>query len=609
MTSIVINIANTPTPFDEPSSPPRRLLERTASEISAEALREREAKAARRAEAALRTRKERAKSFSDRTEQARQKRQVHDDSKKSRLSVLANRAEEAQRKRHKILSARAEKNAFAVKRAHAIAANTKAALAAAREQLASRIDAKLAGAEVRAPDARNSEQLGAQFSDTSSTPSQARRTSPRPMAISPRNSIDGTSAPPPFSLPDSAASSAARIAVPVSLDAPPPPHAVPDGSPAARLLAQIEALSVVGTDGGVDFGALQTWMQTAETVALAREWLVDAVGAADGGKAARPLLSLVYLHLDRESALCESDEDKIMKREAKRFYELLLQELRATAAADGDEDGESGRERRAKFGATLRRARRFLAAWSAQDKPKTLHALFEEVAAARGRAARAARDGGEAPPPEATFAQIARLGGAEAEAAARQLYGRNFKAVDGEAELRRRVAAAAQRAMLDVVKEQLAGGDTSGLFSLLGELQQAMLATVAHSVRQRDEINDRFDAKWLEQQAAAGALTLAEVHNLMLYVARTIEGWQAPADAPAAAAWVAEVTGLVEATAGDDLGPFIASHLPDFVGRAVDNVGAVYKRIVELQEELGRQRAAEEGAEGGASSSAAAASE
>ena len=429
------------------------------------------------------------------------------------------------------------------------------------------------------------------------------------MATSPRNSIDGTSAPPPFSLPDSAASSAARIAVPVSLDAPPPPLAVPDGSPAARLLAQIEALSVVGTDGGVDFGALQTWMQTADTVALAREWLIDAVGAADGGKAARPLLSLVYLHLDRESALCESDEDKIMKREAKRFYELLIQELRATAAADGDDDGESGRERRAKFGATLRRARRFLAAWRAQDKPKTLHALFEEVAAARGRAARAARDGGEAPPPEATFAQIARLGGAEAEAAARQLYGRNFEAVDGEAELRRRVAAAAQRAMLDVVKEQLAGGDTSGLFSLLGELQQAMLATVAHSVRQRDEINDRFDAKWLEQQAAAGALTLAEVHNLMLYVARTIEGWQAPADAPAAAAWVAEVTGLVEATAGDDLGPFIASHLPDFVGRAVDNVGAVYKRIVELQEELGRQRAAEEGAEGGPASSATASSE
>ena len=64
---------------------------------------------------------------------------------------------------------------------------------------------------------------------------------------------------------------------------------------------------------------------------------------------------------------------------------------------------------------------------------------------------------------------------------------------------------------------------------------------------QRDEINDRFDAKWLEQQAAAGALTLGEVHNLMLYVARTIEGWQAPADATAAAAWVAEVTGLVEA--------------------------------------------------------------
>ena len=68
--------------------------------------------------------------------------------------------------------------------------------------------------------------------------------------------------------------------------------------------------------------------------------------------------------------------------------------------------------------------------------------------------------------------------------------------------------------------------------------------------------------------------------------------------APAAAAWVAEVTGLVEATAGDDLGPFIASHLPDFVGRAVDNVGAVYKRIVELQERKRRVcRATLEGGE------------
>ena len=53
----------------------------------------------------------------------------------------------------------------------------------------------MAGAEVRAPNTRNSEQLGAQFSDTPSAPSQARRTSPRPMALSPRNSIDGTSAP------------------------------------------------------------------------------------------------------------------------------------------------------------------------------------------------------------------------------------------------------------------------------------------------------------------------------------------------------------------------------------------------------------------------------
>ena len=361
------------------------------------------------------------------------------------------------------------------------------------------------------------------------------------MAISPRNSIDGTSAPPPFSLPDSAASPAARIAVPVSLDAPPPPHALPDGSPAARLLAQIEALSAVGTDGGVDFGALQTWMQTAETVALAREWLVDAVGISSTARRRRRAPS-------SRSSTSTSTASRALRVGRGQDHEARGQAvLRATAprasappppptatAATAPASGAPSSARRcaARAASSRRGARR--------TSLNFLHALFEEVVAARGRAVSRRPRRRRNTPPEATFAQIARLGGAEAEAAARQLYGRNFEAVDGGAELRRRVAAAAQRAMLDVVKEQLAGGDTSGLL-LLGELQKAMLATVAHRCVSATRSTTASTPSGSSSRRRRAEEVDVEVHNLMLYVARTIEGWQAFARQRrrTAAAWVA----------------------------------------------------------------------
>ena len=84
-------------------------------------------------------------------------------------------------------------------------------------------------------------------------------------------------------------------------------------------------------------------------------------------------------------------------------------------------------------------------------------------------------------------------------------------------------------------------GEYSGLFSLLGELQQAMGVLVAHSPRAAEALSDHFDAQWIAQQAAAGALSLEDVHCLMAYVVDQIGGWQAPVDDDEMRAWATQV--------------------------------------------------------------------
>ena len=87
-------------------------------------------------------------------------------------------------------------------------------------------------------------------------------------------------------------------------------------------------------------------------------------------------------------------------------------------------------------------------------------------------------------------------------------------------------------------------GEYSGLFSLLGELQQAMGVLVAHSPRAAEALSDHFDAEWIAQQAAAGALSLEDVHRLMAYVVDQIGGWQAPVDDDEMCAWATQVHDL-----------------------------------------------------------------
>ena len=90
------------------------------------------------------------------------------------------------------------------------------------------------------------------------------------------------------------------------------------------------------------------------------------------------------------------------------------------------------------------------------------------------------------------------------------------------ADLEGRVREVATRAFWDSVQEATASGDYSALFSVLGEMQQSMRALIAHSAQRLDEMDDKFDAKWIEQQAEAGCLTTELVQGLIRFLVRKI---------------------------------------------------------------------------------------
>ena len=138
-----------------------------------------------------------------------------------------------------------------------------------------------------------------------------------------------------------------------------------------------------------------------------------------------------------------------------------------------------------------------------------------------------------------------------------------------------------------------------------------MRALVSHRPSAVSELDDKFDASWIRQQAEAGALSLQEVHALVRYVGATIAEWQArvssshpcppyalrlgipfrittaphpPSQAPVDDAetreWVASVEATLHATAAMELLEFIGVHMVTIVRGAFEKVGQVCARAL-----------------------------
>jgi hypothetical protein len=76
----------------------------------------------------------------------------------------------------------------------------------------------------------------------------------------------------------------------------------------------------------------------------------------------------------------------------------------------------------------------------------------------------------------------------------------------------------------------------------------------------------------------------------MRFVAGTILDWQAPADAAETREWLASVERTIGATGGAPLETFISEHLVDFLRVAIERVGCVYRRTLELQQALEQRK-------------------
>jgi hypothetical protein len=286
----------------------------------------------------------------------------------------------------------------------------------------------------------------------------------------------------------------------------------------------------------------------------------------------------------------KAKEDKTMRREARRFTSKLRAALRRAAEAATDAttntNVEEAEEEEEPFAESLHRASRFYKAWSVHDKPQTLEQLMAAVVAESAR--QRERMVFPPEPPEEMFSQIRGVGGEAAEAEARRRFAGAWSRMATSAQLEQTVRAVAERAFWDALSERVAAGEYDALFSVLGEMQQAMRALVAHSPRAVAELADKFDADWLKQRVDHGALEVESVVGLMRYIARTIAEWQAPADEEQAHAWLASTEEVLRAHEGsDDLAAFISAHLVPFLRGANEWLGRVYQRTVEFLEEHG----------------------
>ena len=315
----------------------------------------------------------------------------------------------------------------------------------------------------------------------------------------------------------------------------------------------------------LSFDVYQHWMKEASNISLTRDALT-ALGLPDANP--RICLAILFMAIDSENTFDDSPDDVIMRRESERFLASFLSFL--TGTRDQDEITKA-----------WRRARRFFTAWSSNDKTRTLEQLMASVVARRARDSQEGNDQSETL--EETFHQIRLLGGDVAEQEARRLYAGAWRQVHAR-DLQQNVTEIAMRAFWDAIIQHTTDGTLDPLFSVLSELEEAMLALISYSPDRLECFKDKFDVAFLKQQAEHGALSLDNIRELVLFIANTLHDWQAPADAGMASEWLRSVKERVESE--NDMPKFLVTVLIPFIRESIQKVQLMYSRILQTADEL-----------------------
>jgi uncharacterized protein YfkK (UPF0435 family) len=143
------------------------------------------------------------------------------------------------------------------------------------------------------------------------------------------------------------------------------------------------------------------------------------------------------------------------------------------------------------------------------------------------------------------------------------------------------VAQTVERAFWDSAKEKVQQGDLNPLYDVLHNVRRCVSTLLAAAPLARDQWEDRFDPKWIQERGNAGHLSRGDVGNLVVYLADQVGRMQAPADDETVIPWVEVVRKRAEETDA------LAEYLPDvvFVVRdAIRYLRLVYHRVVELSD-------------------------
>lgn len=329
-----------------------------------------------------------------------------------------------------------------------------------------------------------------------------------------------------------------------------------------KTMMQQQILDQLDSLHGREFLEVAEWMKSSATTTLVSEWLASLDVDSRNTKF---VLALVYMTHESGTVLDDSSNDQIMRREAVRFRDRLRHALVEDVATFRDD---------------LTRAVRFYRAWMAEDIPRQARVVDETISRLMNEAMRHKINHGTVS--EDIVAQIRLLGGGQAEEAVRAQLDRPWERVEDETALQLRIRAMAKRAMTEVLRSHTAQGDYEALFDLLRELQTGMTALMAHSPRAQEDIVDRFDADWIRQQAEAGVLTTAEVHQFVRFLLDTIASFQAPADDARVDEWRRDTEEMLVATVDADLTAFIPEHLVDFLMLAMEHIETVVGRLLNM---------------------------